>query len=166
MDFMAWIKAELMAGHHVTMGVLDEPAGYNLPYAHIVNVVRVDTNNASAPYDGSDVMYIDDHGLYTCGSKTFPCSGGSNPAIPPGSGSDAGCAPFNFGYTFDAWQGPTFKNDQNWIIPLPTEEDKNYAYSVYGIAGKSGSEPRACIREFARGITLSQVCAKRHITIA
>ena len=139
---MSWIKAELISGHHVTVGVIDSPAGANrLPFAHIANVIRVDTDSASAPYVESDVMYIDDHGLFTCSNKVFPCSTTSNPAVPPGSGSGAGCTPFIFGYTFDAWQGPAFSSHQNYIIPLPTTTNKNYAYSVYGAAGQSRCSP-------------------------
>ena len=136
-NFMAWIKAELVAGHHVTIGVIDQPhdGPDALPYSHIVNVVRIDSINSSAPYLGTDVMYIDDHGLFTCSSAQFPCSGSDNTAVPPGSGAGRGCTPFIYGYTFDAWQGP-FKTSQSYRIPLPTTQYKNYGYSVYGVAGE------------------------------
>lgn len=137
---MAWIKAELVSGHHVTIGVIDQPHGPNdLPYSHIANVVRVDSVNSSAPYLGRDVMYIDDHGLFTCSDTQFPCSAADNPAVPPGAGGDGGCTPLMFGYTFDAWQGP-FKTSQSYLIPRPTAQYKNHGYSVYGIAGEIGTQ--------------------------
>ena len=38
--FMSWVKAEIVAGHHVTLGVIEESVGPDeLPYAHIVNAV-------------------------------------------------------------------------------------------------------------------------------
>ena len=104
---------------------------------HIANVVRIDTTDATAGYIGSDVMYIDDHGFFTCENCEFPCSGCGNPAVPPGSaGASAdGCTPFLFGYTFDEWKGP-MDDSQNYMFAVPTRQDKNYAYSISGVLGE------------------------------
>ena len=99
----------------------------------------MDTNNATAGYLGTDVMYIDDHGLITLSDRSDPSSGANNPAVPIGSGADSkGCTPFIFGYTLDAWQGPSSKLgiSQSYMIATPTKSYPNYGYSISGIAGK------------------------------
>lgn len=99
-DYMTWIKAEVIAGHQVTMGVLmadgDDPQ-----YDHIVTVTGIGTNHSvsDASYYGDDVLLFDDHGLYSLQGN----QAGTNPAIPLGAGEDAmGCTPYVFGYTFDS----------------------------------------------------------------
>lgn len=130
--FMAWIKAEIVAGNYVTIGVMEE--GVTLPYGHIVNVIGVDSNSPSSSltYDGTDVMYIDDHGAYTTNDATYGSGSPENPAIPPGAGSTKGCTPYKYGYTFDAWQ-TRVTSTKTYQIPLPTGTDKNYGYSVSGV---------------------------------
>ncbi len=102
-DFMRWIKAQVIAGHRVAFGILDN-GGTDPQYDHIVTVVKIGTNHApdDASYYPDDVIYFDDHGGYTLrrgagGKWTFA----DNPAIPPGAGSDGkGCTPYIFAYSF------------------------------------------------------------------
>ena len=126
----------------VTLGVQDSlsPGG---TYSHIVNAVRVEVSDrpvdrsATAPYTGTDILYIDDHGLYTCSNSQYPCSPTDNTAVPPGAGgASTGCTPFFFGYTFDAWHAP-MSDSKVFRIPLPTRAYKNYAYSISGVAGNT-----------------------------
>jgi len=98
-DFLRWVKKELIAGHQVTLGVLFS-GGDDAQYDHIVSVIAIGTNHAVTDenYYGDDVLYFDDHGLYTLSGN----SPTDNPPIPPGAGSDTiGCTPYVFGYSFD-----------------------------------------------------------------
>lgn len=96
--FIAWVKAQLIAGREITLGVL-EPGGTDEQYDHIVSVVKIGTNHdpSDATYFGDDVLYIEDHGSMTFlnGKAT------NNPAIPPQASSTKACIPYVFGYTFD-----------------------------------------------------------------
>ena len=97
-DFMSWVKAQTIAGHQITLGVL-EPGGTDPQYDHIVSVVKIGTNHdaTDATYYGDDVLYIEDHGSLTFlnGKET------TNPAIPPQASSTKGCIPYVYGYSFD-----------------------------------------------------------------
>ncbi len=99
-QYMSWVKAQVIAGNHVTVGVL--MAGGSAPqYDHEVSVLRIGTNHSPTDptYYADDVLYFDDHGLYTLEGSQFT----GNPAIPPGAGSDTtGCTPYIFGYRFAA----------------------------------------------------------------
>ncbi|GAX82842.1 hypothetical protein CEUSTIGMA_g10268.t1 [Chlamydomonas eustigma] len=134
------MKSEVLSGSYVTIGVIDisSPSSSNRgsAYSHIVTVTRIDTENmsSSAPYQASDTLYIDDHGLYTCSGTQYPWRPMDNPDVPPGSTGTTGCTPFVYGYTFQQWPQP-FSHSKNYIIPLPTARYKNYAYSITGIAG-------------------------------
>jgi hypothetical protein len=153
--YMAWVKAEMIAGHQVTIGVLDdntEPV-----YNHIVTVVAIGTNHdpSDASYYDDDVIYIEDHGATTI------TNGASAPAIPPGVGGTTGCTPYVFGYAFGTFgmtdaqylaqggggdTGVTYAEvipglaDQNscWggngLGSGPPETGHNYAFSVSGPA--------------------------------
>ncbi|HXM42516.1 MAG TPA: hypothetical protein VN924_14780 [Bryobacteraceae bacterium] len=97
-DYMSWVKQEVIAGHQVTMAVLLN-GGSDPQYDHEVAVVKIGTNHSPADpsYYPDDVVFFDDHGVYTLSGSTFT----SNPAVPPGAGTDStGCTPFVFGYTF------------------------------------------------------------------
>ncbi len=98
--FLSWVKARVIAGGQVTIGVL-EPSGTDSQYDHIVTVTRIGTNHAAtdATYYDDDVLYIEDHGAYTFegGQRT------GDPPIPPGAGSDtAGCTPYVYALAFGA----------------------------------------------------------------
>ena len=105
-DFMTWIKSRIIAGHQVTLGVLLNPAagGSDAQYDHIVNVIKIGTNHspADSTYYADDVLYFDDHGVYTLKrSAKGVWSFTSNPSIPAGAGTDIkGCTPYLFAYTF------------------------------------------------------------------
>lgn len=103
-DYLSWIKAEMIAGHHVTIGVVWN-GGDDAQYDHIVSVVKIGTNHDvnDPSYYPDDVLYFDDHGLYTL---QFDYEDGweftDNPASPVGAGGDdKGCTPYLFAYTFD-----------------------------------------------------------------
>jgi hypothetical protein len=83
---MTWVKAEVVKGNWVTLGVIG-PGGEG-PYSHIINVVGVNSNKpaTSTAYDGTDVLIIEDHGAETVD--------GDNPAVPPGAGTTSGCTPY------------------------------------------------------------------------
>ncbi len=108
-DMMSWIKSQIIAGHQVTLGVmLPKAAGGSDPqYDHIVNVIKIGTNHSATDpgYYADDVLYLDDHGVYTLKlSAEGVWSFTSNPSIPPGAGSDAeGCTPYIFAYTFGSF---------------------------------------------------------------
>jgi hypothetical protein len=102
-DFMKWIKAQTIAGNQVTLGVLINGSDDD-QYDHIVSVIKIGTNHSptDASYYADDVLYFDDHGLYTL---TRSASGkwafATNPAVPLGAGSDStGCTPYVYAYTF------------------------------------------------------------------
>jgi hypothetical protein len=127
--FLTWVKAEVIKGNYVTLGVI-HPGGGG-PYSHIVNVIGVDSNApaTSTAYNGSDVLILDDHGLMTSDD---------NPQLPLGAGGTDGCTPYRFAYTFDSLKGsPT--GSRLYQIPLPgtTTLSKNYAYSISGVADTS-----------------------------
>lgn len=133
-DYLMWIKAELIAGHQVTMGVLMAD-GDDAQYDHIVTVTGIGTNHAinDASYFGDDVLIFDDHGLYTLQGN----EAGANPAIPPGAGEDdLGCTPYIFGYTFDSLAATRKKanapNSQAYSILIPG------AKPTYTFAGGDG----------------------------
>jgi hypothetical protein len=97
-EYMSWVKQEVIAGHQVTMAILLN-GGSDPQYDHEVAVIKIGTNHSALDptYYPDDVVYFDDHGVYTLSGNTFT----SNAAIPPGAGSDtAGCTPYVFGYTF------------------------------------------------------------------
>lgn len=103
-DYLSWIKSEMIAGHHVTIGVLWN-GGDDAQYDHIVSVVKIGTNHDvnDPSYYPDDVLYFDDHGLYTL---QFDHDGGwdftDNPASPVGAGGHkSGCTPYLFAYAFD-----------------------------------------------------------------
>ena len=64
--FLAWIKARIVAGDQVTLGVIDA-LDRSLPYSHIVSVVRIESNYPAGDtaYHADDVLYVEDHGLIT-----------------------------------------------------------------------------------------------------
>ncbi len=105
-DFMSWIKAQIIAGHQVTLGVMLNPAagGSDPQYDHIVNVIKIGTNHAptDATYYPDDVLYFDEHGVYTLKVNAKGVwSFATNPSVPLGAGSDTtGCTPYIFAYSF------------------------------------------------------------------
>ena len=120
-QYMSWVKAEVIAGHQVAMGVLLN-GGSDPQYDHEVAVIKIGTNHSAtdATYYPDDVLYFDDHGVYTLSGKQFT----SNPSIPPGAGSDEkGCTPFVYGYTFGSLantrEGANKKGAQGYSIILP-----------------------------------------------
>jgi hypothetical protein len=97
-QYMSWVKQEVINGHQVTMAVLLN-GGSDPQYDHEVTVIKIGTNHSptDATYYPDDVVYFDEHGVYTLSGKKFT----GNPPIPPGAGSDdKGCTPYVFGYTF------------------------------------------------------------------
>jgi hypothetical protein len=97
-QYMSWVKAQIIAGNQVTIAVLLN-GGTDPQYDHEVTVLKIGTNHAvtDPTYYPDDVIYFDDHGVYTLSGKYFS----TNPAIPPGAGADAkGCTPYVFGYSF------------------------------------------------------------------
>jgi hypothetical protein len=104
-DFMRWIKTQIMAGHQVTLGVILNPAdgGYDAQYDHIVDVIKIGTNHSPTDpfYYPDDVIYFDDHGVYTLKHDATGWKLSNNPAIPPGAGNDkTSCTPYIFAYSF------------------------------------------------------------------
>ncbi len=157
-EYMSWVKSEVIAGHQVTLAVLLN-GGSDPQYDHEVAVIKIGTNHSPTDptYYADDVIYFDDHGAYTLRGSRFT----TNPAIPPGAGSDTtGCTPFIFGYTFGSLPqtraGANAKNAQGYsiIIPgdksiqvytggtgytsFPIEGPHNYGFSVAGPADTDG----------------------------
>jgi hypothetical protein len=120
-EYMSWVKHEVIAGHQVTVAVLLN-GGSDPQYDHEVGVIKIGTNHANddPAYYPDDVLYFDDHGVYTLSGTKFT----SNPSIPPGAGSDStGCTPYVFGYTFaslaNTRAGANGKHAQGYSIILP-----------------------------------------------
>ena len=133
-DYMSWVKEEIITGNQVTIGVL-ENGGSDEQYDHIVAAIKIGTNHSptDSTYYPDDVLYFDDHGLYTfLGNNP-----GHNPAIPPGAGSDSiGYTPYVFGYTFGSLAktraGANSANAQGYSIVIPGHR------TIYTVAGGSG----------------------------
>lgn len=102
-DYLSWIKAEMIAGHHVTIGVLAN-GGEDAEYDHEVTVLKIGTNHAVTDdtYYADDVLYFDDHGEYTLQRNSDGVwDFADNPAVPVGAGGDVtGCTPYVFAYPF------------------------------------------------------------------
>lgn len=108
-QYMSWVKQQVIAGHQVAIGVLLN-GGTDPQYDHEVSVIKIGTNHSPTDptYYPDDVVYFDDHGVYTLSGDKFT----SNPAIPPGAGSNATeCTPYVFGYTFESL--PKTRNQAN-----------------------------------------------------
>jgi hypothetical protein len=122
-EYMSWVKKEAIAGHQVTMAILMKGSGGS-QYDHEAAVIKIGTNHSPADptYYPDDVLYFDDHGVYTLSGDKFT----SNPAIPPGAGSDStGCTPYVFGYTFaslaNTRSGANTKTAQAYSIIIPDD---------------------------------------------
>jgi hypothetical protein len=157
-EYMSWVKSEVIAGHQVTLAVLLN-GGSDPQYDHEVAVIKIGTNHSPTDptYYADDVIYFDEHGAYTLRDSHFT----TNPAIPPGAGSDTtGCTPFIFGYTFGSLPqtraGANAKNAQGYSIIIPGDKSievftggtgyasfpiqgpHNYGFSVAGPADTDG----------------------------
>jgi len=122
-QYMSWVKKELVLGHQVTVALLMN-GGNDPQYDHEVTVIKVGTNHSpdNPTYYPDDVLYFDDHGVYTLSGHKFT----SNPSIPPGAGSDStGCTPYVFGYSFaslaNTRQGANRNNAHAYSIVIPED---------------------------------------------
>jgi len=136
-EYMSWVKQEVISGHQVTIAILMN-GGSDPQYDHEVAVIRLGTNHSPTDptYYPDDVVYFDDHGNYTLSGNKFT----SNPAIPPGAGSDStGCTPYVFGYTFESLAntrvGANRKNAQAYSIIIPGDD------TILTYTGGSGYDP-------------------------
>jgi hypothetical protein len=101
-DYMSWVKREVIAKHHVTLGIFLKN-GSDPQYDHEVSVVGIltDHNPADATYYDDDVLVFEDHGAYQLPWQYK--------AIPAGASN--GCTPYIFGYTFGSL--PRSRSDAN-----------------------------------------------------
>jgi len=120
-QYMSWVKQEVIRGHQVA-GALFIHGGTDPQYDHEVAVIKIGTNHSpdDPTYYADDVLYFDDHGVYTLSGDKFT----SNPAIPPGPGSDTkDCTPYVFGYSFaslaNTRNGANGKNAHAYSIVIP-----------------------------------------------
>jgi len=120
-QYMSWVKNEVIQGHQVTVALLAKGGG-DQQYDHEVTVIKIGTNHSpnDPTYYPDDVLYFDDHGVYTLSGDHFT----SNPSIPPGAGSDStGCTPYVFGYSFDSIantrEGANRRNAHGYSIVIP-----------------------------------------------
>lgn len=127
-DYMRWIKAQVVAGHQVTVAVYFN-GGSDAQYDHEVSVLKIGTNHAPTDdkYYGDDVLYFDDHGAYTLIYKDGSWSFAGNPSVPLGAGKDkVGCTPYIFAYTFDALantrDGANANNAPGFSIAIPADK--------------------------------------------
>ena len=157
-QYMAWVKARVIAGDQVTLAVLLN-GGSDAQYDHEVSVLKIGTNHAvtDARYYPDDVIYFDDHGVYTLEGRKF----GTNPGIPPGAGADRkGCTPYVFGYSFaslpNTRAGANRRGAQGYSVVIPQAEairtgaggdgydtvgivgPHNYAFAVSGPRDRAG----------------------------
>lgn len=122
-SYMSWVKQEVIAGHQATIALLINGGGGS-QYDHEVAVVKIGTNHSPTDpaYYADDVVYFDDHGVYTLSGNKFT----SNPPIPPGAGADpTGCTPYVYGYTFGSLAntraGANSKGAQAYSIVIPAD---------------------------------------------
>jgi len=127
-DYMRWIKAQLIAGHQVTVAVYFN-GGSDAQYDHEVSVLKIGTNHAPTDdrYYGDDVLYFDDHGAYTLTYEDGTWSFAGNPSVPLGAGHDkVGCTPYVFAYTFDSLantrDSANADNAPGYSIAIPADE--------------------------------------------
>lgn len=99
-NFISWIKAQLIAGNYVSIGVLIKTSGGDSQYDHEVTVVKIGTNHSvtDATYYPDDVLYFEDHGAFTVSTSKTHKVLTTTPDIPPGAGDTATCTPYIFGY--------------------------------------------------------------------
>jgi len=145
-DFMRWIKTQIIEGHQVTIGVMLNQAedGSDPQYDHIVNVIKIGTNHSPTDpsYYPDDVIYFDDHGVYTLKENSkgvWKIS--NNPSIPPGAGTDTkGCTPYIFAYTFASFvktrQQEDAKGAPAYAVVLP--DDATFVRTATGNATATG----------------------------
>jgi hypothetical protein len=138
-QYMSWVKQQVIEGRQVTIALLIN-GGSDSQYDHEVAVMKIGTNHspADASYYPDDVIYFDDHGAYTLSGTGFT----SNPAIPPGAGSDTkGCTPFVYGYNFaslaNTRAGANQQGAQGYSIVIPGDRQ------IYTWNGGSGYSPVA-----------------------
>jgi hypothetical protein len=136
-EYMSWVKQEVIRGHQVTMALLIN-GGDDPQYDHEVAVIKIGTNHSATDptYYPDDVVYFDDHGVYTLSGKTLT----SNPSIPPGAGSDSkGCTPYVFGYTFaslaNTRAGANARNALAYSVVIPGDK------TIQTYTGGSGYGP-------------------------
>ncbi len=157
-QYMSWVKQQVIDGNQVTLAILFN-GGTDPQYDHEVAVIKIGTNHSPTDptYYSDDVVYFDDHGVYTLSGTKFT----SNPAIPPGAGSDnTECTPYIFGYTFGSLAntraGANGKHAQGYSIIIPEDTSistytggngyktvaitgpHNYGFSVSGPVDLSG----------------------------
>ena len=151
-EYMSWVKQEVINGHQAALALLAN-GGSDPQYDHEAAVIKIGTNHSPTDptYYPDDVVYFDDHGVYTLSGDRFT----SNPAIPPGAGSDStGCTPYVYGYTFGSLAntrvGANRRNAQAYSVVIPGDRTihvytggsgydtvpilgpHNYAFSVAG----------------------------------
>jgi hypothetical protein len=126
-QYMSWVKQQVMSGHQVAIGVLLN-GGTDPQYDHEVSVIKIGTNHSPTDpaYYPDDVIYFDDHGVYTLSGDKFT----NNPAIPPGAGSNSTeCTPYVFGYSFESLpktrSGANRKGAQGYSIIIPGDQTIN-----------------------------------------
>lgn len=162
-DYLAWVKAQFLAGKVVAVGVLI-PFGSDSQYDHIVTVTRIGTNHAvtDATYYDDDVLYFEDHGVTGRENGVIALDA----PLPPGAGSDtSGCTPYVFGYSFGALAATRASasppNTQAYSILIPgapnsqthtggdgvgfgpTVTAHNYGVAIGGTSASSGTLPVA-----------------------
>jgi hypothetical protein len=133
-QYMSWVKKQVISGNQVTLAILYN-GGTDPQYDHEVAVIKIGTNHSPTDptYYPDDVVYFDDHGVYTLLGDVFM----SNPSIPPGAGSNTTeCTPFVFGYTFaslaNTRAGANREGAQGYSIILPGSA------TIHTSAGGSG----------------------------
>ena len=162
-DFMSWVKAQTIAGHQITLGVL-EPGGSDPQYDHIVSVVKIGTNHdaTDATYHGDDVLYIEDHGslMFLGGKET------SNPAIPPQASNSKACIPYVYGYSFDdlgktAAQGhKESAHAYSILVPGPS------AKVMTGGDGASNNATAVMVHDFATAVVGPAGAGQKPVVLA
>jgi hypothetical protein len=158
-NYLLWIKTEVMAGHQVMIGTLLH-TGKDAQYDHEVSVMAIGTRfpNDSTTFHPDDILYFDDHGVFTLSSSNGHWSFATTPSVPPGAGNDTkGCTPYVYSYTFgslartrtdaNANGAPTYSivipgtgsivtgagnTAANGLGTVPIQGPHNYALSIVG----------------------------------
>ena len=131
-NYLSWIKAQVMAGNQVTIGVLNF-GGSDSQYDHEVSVTRIGTNHdvRDPSYYEDDVLYFDEHGSggspYTQGFTFQSLAKSRSDANVMGAHKYSILIPGAFP-TYSATGGDGIHDNPHPIVA------SNYAFSVSGPA--------------------------------
>lgn len=122
-QFLAWIKKNVVKGYPVAIGIYTneyrfygdpDPTAGDTEYDHIVPVIGIGSNHSLTDpnYYADDVIYFSDNGLW----------------------GDASNPPYNFNYSFNAFQGSRKQaNARRGAVYTLSNSGSNYGIAITGV---------------------------------